>query len=283
MGYENFNAPAERSTKPEHPIIVRMHGEAHRILKEDAVDPLRFVNLYGKENVTRDLRKVEEIKTHFETDESKRAAEIFEAIMHQHVELSNWLGPHAETIRASEFDDIINGIDLIVEFNENDSTRHLALGIDVTFGSYSMQKKFDRIKSEIHADKLATVKYFEAHGFQGSLIQTPRVVIGVDIAKVIALAGLWERKENKALSTHIAKDIIADEIERQLRTFLLYAQNVNAENAVKSYTRAYNTFRNLYIPENGFAKNRSAIVAEDRVHQSIVANLRRFQQPSRGT
>jgi hypothetical protein len=268
----------------EHPVLQRMHAEAKRILAEDAIDPARFTDLYGTENVTRDLRKVEEIKSKFESNESKSAAEVFEAILHQHVELSDWLGPNAETIRASEFDDIINGVDLIVEFNEDDSTRHLALGVDVTFGSISMQKKFERIKTEIEANKLATVKYFEAHGYQGSLTQTPRVVVGVELDKVIQLAGLWERGDNKTLGGHVAKEIIADSIERQLRTFLLYAQSIHAEDAVKSYSRAYNTVRQMHTARNGFSQDKAKMqmVQSDRVYQTIIENLKRFQPSSRG-
>jgi hypothetical protein len=261
-----------------------MHNEATRTLHEDAIDPARFVDLYGEENVTRDLRKVEELKSKFQSHESKKAADVFEAVLHQHVELSDWLGPDAETIRASEFDDIVNGVDLVVEFNEDDTTKHLALGVDVTFGLQTMQKKFDRIKTEIEADKLATVKYFEAHGFKGSLTQTPRVVVGVELDKVIQLAGLWQRGDNRTLSSHIAKDIVADSIEKQLRAFLLYAQEIKSEAATKSYMRAYNTVRSMHTQRNGFAtedKARMQMVYADRVHQAIMENLQRFRLPSR--
>ena len=290
MGFENSqqrntDARIDRSqNKFEHPVLRRMQGKAEQILAEDAVDPVRFIELYGGENVTRDLKKVERLKSEFAPHESKGAADVFEAVFHQHVELSDWLGPNAETIRASEYDDIVNGIDLVVEFNEGDTARHLALGVDVTFGSLSMQKKFQRIKAEIEANKLATVKYFETHGYQGSLTQTPRVVVGVELDKVIQLAGLWERGDNKSLGSHITKDIVADAIERQLRSFLFYAQSVRADDAVKSYTRAYNTFRNVHTTRNGFTEDRSRIqlMQADRVYQAILENLKQFQSPSRG-
>jgi len=289
MGIENSftqrrDAAIDRSqNRVEHPVLKRMHAEAKRVLAHDAIDPARFTELYGNENVTRDLRKVEELKSKFENTESKSAAEIFEAILHQHIELSDWLGPNAETICTSEYDDIVNGVDLVVEFNEDDSTRHLALGVDVTFGSISMQKKFERIKTEIEANKLATVKYFEAHGYRGSLTQTPRVVVGVELDKVIQLAGLWERGDNKTLGGHVAKEIIADSIERQLRTFLLYAQSIHAEDAVISYTRAYNTVRQMHTARNGFSqdKTKTQLVQADHVYQSILENLKRFQPSSR--
>jgi hypothetical protein len=289
MGIENSftqrrDAAIDRSqNRVEHPVLKRMHAEARRILDDGSIDPTTFIDLYGNENVTRDLRKVETLKAKFENSESKSASEIFEALVLQHTELSDWLGPNAETIRTSEFDDIINGVDLVLEFNENQSTKHLALGVDITFGSLSMQKKFERIKMEIEKDELAVVKYFRAHGYEGSLKQLPRVVIGVDIDKVINLAGLWERHDNKALQNHITKDIIAEEIEKQLRTFLVYAQSISAENAVRSYTQALGTVKDVRTVRNGFVEDRarSEMAHGDRVYQEILKNLERFRMTSR--
>ncbi len=171
----------------------------------------------------------------------------------------------------------------MVEFNEDDTTRHLALGIDVTFGTLSIQKKFDRILDEIEKDTLAQVKYFRAHGYEGSLKQLPRVVVGVDIDKVIAIAGYWERQENKTLGSHVAKDIIANEIEKQLRTFLLYAQSIGKQNAARSYTQAFNTVRRMHSTRNGFSDDKSRMeqVHNDHVYSVIMDQLKRFQPPSR--
>ncbi len=289
MRYEgDFTRQIDRSiddntNRAMHRTIKSMHPEAVRILKEDAIDPNDFIDLYGEENVQRDLDKVEKTKSGFDSTESKPAAEVFEALVYQNVELSNWLGPNAETIRVSEFDDIMNHVDLIVEFTDESAAQHLALGVDVTFGSISMQKKFDRIKSEIDEDKLADVKYFKAHGYRGSLEQVPRIVIGVDIDKVVALAGYWERKDKRALSNHIVKDIIMKEIVQQLQTFLSYAQSKkNSQNAVTSYTRAINTIRKINTDQNGFSSDKLKIksISEDKVYQGIMKNLEKFATTS---
>lgn len=289
MGIENqytkaVDAAIDRSqNRIEHPIIQRMHPEALRVLRESAIDPYDFIDLYGEDNVSHDLKKVEAIKSKFQQHESKAAADIFEAIVFEHVELSDWLGPNAQTIRSSEYDDYINHVDLIVEFNENEHTKHLALGVDVTFGSISMQKKFERIKIEIEKNELAKVKYFESHGFKGSLRQLPRVVIGVELEKVVALAGHWERKEKKILSEHVTKDIMLEEIERQLRTFLIYAQSIHAESAVKSYTQALSTVRSIRVSQDTTQRTSPAYqekIQSDKVLQGILQNLERFRVTS---
>jgi hypothetical protein len=288
MGFEkNYSHESENyiqrtPNQLEHPVLDRVHSKAQDALNKESIDPSGFIDLYGVENVTRDIRHVETLKSKFEKNEAKAAAEILEAIVCEHVELSNWLGPNAETIRTSEFDDIVNGVDMIVEFNEEMTTNHLALGIDVTFGSLSMQKKFDRIKGEIEKDTLANVKYFEAHGYKGSLRQLPRIVIGVELPKVVQLAGLWERGDKKTIGSHVTKEIIAQEIERQLRTFLIYAQSVHAESAIKSYTRALHVMRAVRTKRNGFSEDSSVRtqIEEDRVYQGILKNLERFRVTS---
>lgn len=278
-----------------NPEIAGAYERAQKILNVDAIDPKKFIDLYGEINVERDLQTVAQIEAGFENDETKQIAEILEVIIYEHAELSNWLGQNTETIRPSRYDDLVNGVDLIAQFNDENSTKHLALGIDITFGSQSMRKKFNRIRNEIHDDKLAEVKYFESHGFKGSLKQLPRVVIGVEFNTVKALAGLWMARQDKTLGseskkeiatrldTHFVRDIIIAEIEKQIRSFLLYAQSIGSFNAVKSYTYALNMIKNVrmnVVPAaSSSARNKS--VETDKVYLEIQKQLEDFRVTSR--
>lgn len=288
MRHTSFETPEFKRGNPgEHPTIIATHEKARQLIIENAIDPRRFIPLYGNENVLHDLSSVESLKNRFDTNEQldgfQKASEVFEAIVFEQVELSDWLGANAQTIRPSEFDDIVNGVDLIVEFSEDSSTNHLALGVDITFGTTTIGKKFERIKKEIDADNLAEVKYFESHGFKGSLRQLPRVVIGVERDTVIALAGLWSRQEKGKLGGHFVKDILIQEIERQLRTFLVYAQNSGSASAVKSYTKALGTIKDIREsnPLNTADKDRQEAVVKDRVFQEIKNQLAAFHDTSR--
>jgi hypothetical protein len=270
--------------KFEHPILRKVYERALGFLSKEAIQESSFASHYGPEVVQNDTTEVQNLKLHFGEHDSKIASRVFEAIMHEHVELSGWLGPHAETTRTSEYDDFKNGVDMIVEFNEHDSTQHLALGIDVTFGSHTLDKKFERIKHEIDADELARVKYFRAHGYEGALKQLPRIVVGVDIDKVIALAGLWDRKQNNVLGGHVTKDIVSLEIEKQLLTFLKYAKKLNKVSAVRSYEKAYNTIRRMRTVRNGFIdesnRTKMQLIESDHVYAAIIENLKRFERIS---
>lgn len=276
MGFENnLGYESNRRSPGEHPVVVEMHQKAVALLEADALNPLDFKDHYGNEAIQQDLNYVAHVKESFADDENKRAAEVLEAILYEHTELSDWLGPNAKTIRPSEYDDIVNGIDLIVEFESEDAAQHLALGVDITFGSMSMAKKFDRIHKEIEGDDLARVKYFESHGFKGELKQLPRIVIGVEKETVIELASLWMRHKNKELGAHKTKEIIVEEIKMQLKTFLAYARSHQKENAVKSYTQALRMLNRLHVTqrEQPLPKDRLDEITHDKVFTAIKNQL----------
>lgn len=275
MRYEdNFLKSFDYKNLGEHPLITEMHKKIMEMRTEDAVNPYDFVNPDSRENIDKDMEHVAERKKRFDVDPSKQTADVFEYIVYHQIELSNWLGQNAETVRTSEYDDIINGIDLIVEFSDEYSSKHLALAIDVTFGTQSIAKKFQRMKDEILRDNLAEIKYFKSHNFKGTLKQLPRIVIGVEKDTVLELAGLLKNGKKKELGTHFAKDIIVEEIKLQMKSLLAYAKKHQKYNATKSYTQALRTLETQTINPNVTDQNHSQAIRDDRVFSAIREQLK---------
>lgn len=262
----------------EHPVIKRMHPKAVKILSDAAFKPEDFKHHFSPESIEADLRELKARKESFaEENGIKHIADVFEALVFQHAELSNWLGQNAETIRTSEYDDVVNGVDLIVEFTDEGTSKHLALGVDVTFGTRSINRKFLHIKHEIERDRLADVKYFEAHNHTGSLKQLPRVVIGVEMDTVIALAALWMNDRKKELSEHFVRDILVQEVTLQLKKFLEYAEAIGSTKATRSYREAITTIKNVNLnttPTHDAESKKS--IANDKVFRNIKQELESF-------
>ena len=240
-----------------------------------------FSELYGEENVAKDRKKVRDIKSRFEEDKNKIPATVLEAIVMEQSELSEWFGPHASTLRTTEFDDFVNGVDLVVEFNEPErSSSHLALGVDVTFGASTIQKKFRRIKDEIDAGQLASVKYFRSQNsrFQGRLSQIPRIVIGIEKENLQNLAALWVQGKKKELGIHPVQRLILVEARRQLETFAKYAADKGKKELAAPYAYA------LALVDE-ILKQKSAIqlgeLEDDRVFQEIMESARSFNKEDR--
>lgn len=221
----------------QHERRQRAIEKARTILQELRVSIEAFRDLYGDTNVSEDLAYVRRMRHSMEIDEterereSKEIADAFEVILHEQIGKNKWLGENAFSVKTSEYDDIRNGVDNVIEFLTGPSAvSHLALGIDITFGSH-IAKKFERIKNEIDKGSLTQVKYFVSptQHFRGELRKIPRVVVGADIDSVNGLITLWLNEDNALLERHPVQLKILDEMKMQLEVFREYAKQRNPE------------------------------------------------------
>lgn len=275
--------PFESHT-PESFGLGRAYERAEKALQQDVIDMEQFEDLYGQKQVERDRAYVEDRKTRFERDNSpeekdrKRLATIFEAIMHEQIELSDWLGPEAHTVKTCEFDDIANGVDEIVEVRkEEEGPTRLALAIDVTFNA-QVERKMQRICDEdIGKERLARVKYFyseEEPDFRGELSNVPRVVVGIGREAVRELAELWMQGEKQALARHPVQWAILEEIQLQVHAFRDYAAAQDKSIAARAYERAARIVDRI-VQEKGAPPPRTAL-QNDEVLNEIRLYLERL-------
>lgn len=259
-----------------------------------AIQEREFEDLYSQERVEEDLEYVERMERKFEENatpeqkESNKLATIFEAMIYDQSERSNWLGNNAMTIKTSRYDDIKNGIDLIVEVpdKEKPTASHLALAVDVTF-SDDLRDKMRKIKREIDSNKLATVKYFKSDflDFRGEKSNIPKVVVGADYKTLENVIDLWKSEENeeyrkeyrKLLERHHIQFIILDEIMLQLHNYKEYARKRNKKSAFESYDKVIETVQDINgekqeLREEILADDNSKI-ENDKVFSAIKENL----------
>lgn len=184
-------------------------------------------------------------------------ATILEAVISDHAEMSNWFGPNSFSVKTSRYDDIKNGVDMVIEFVEDNSASHLALGIDVTF-SPRLDKNFQRIKGEIEQGQLAKIKYFrsEALNFRGELTNLPRFVIMVDNKTAQNLAKLWFQGENNKLGEHFVQLQILSQILIQAELFSRYAQKIGKINIAKTYQKVKEIIKPIFQEKIEFFKNK---------------------------
>lgn len=251
-----------------------MYEEARDILDEAAIKPIDFVDLYSFEKIEADINYVEDKKAQFTSHEnpeaiaSKKMATIFEGLVHVYGSKGHWFGPHSTTLKASEYDDIRNGVDSIVEFKPpNQPASQLALAIDVTFAK-DLQRKFDRIRKEIEDGKLTEIKYFDSKktGFKGMKTKVPRVVVGANVAIVKSLADLWSEKREDLLINHPIQNVVLQEMIIQCDAFARHAEKFGQKEIAETYKQDLALLRNIYASK----PNRNLILAEeDQVYQSI--------------
>lgn len=270
--------------------------------KKRAIKIKDFSDLYG-EGVAKDLQEVGRLKAAFEAENKDKGpefldcmkrAKFFEALLAERVELDNWLGENAQTIVASEYDDIKNGVDLAIEFSTEGGFKHLALSVDVTTSRQVVAQKIERIKEEIVGGKLTTIKYFysEDSNIRGQLMRVPRVLIGADIATAKELATLWlktkrpnddreARQSLQALALHRIQFQILEEIKTQLEYFVEFARENKKEGLISEYRKALAVISEILeqkLAEIKLSEEERQRVQNDPVYKAIAIETGKIVQ-----
>jgi hypothetical protein len=247
-----------------------------------------FKDSHHEKMITEDTATVQEIEHereingHIET-EHDRIATIFEALFHQHVEVSNWLGEGVVSYKTSKFDDYINHVDSVlgVEIKDRGLTArsYVALGIDVTTSEHFLDKKFERIFNEIRRKTTTEVRYFATNPedgpqFKGRLLNLLRLVVGADVDTVKALSELWLKGNNRELGNHPIQHQIIEELIMQCGAFRQYAIVVRNTEATKFYGSMLDFMQNIkkekqvQVPDNN---------KRDRVLKQMEESLKRCE------
>ncbi|MDB5238403.1 MAG: hypothetical protein JWM46_673 [Candidatus Kaiserbacteria bacterium] len=226
---------------------LRAHKKAKKILESPVykVSPNEFVKKYGKEVVDSDTAFAQAKRQEFEASDTERQkeayvlAEIFEAILLTEGQESKWLGDDVKILKASDYDDIRNRVDLIAEWRGQDA-HTLGLAVDVTFGPTTLEKKFQHIQDDVDKGRLGRLKY--AHSEQTSV---PRVVIGMSKETVKELMSLWLEEDIGALAEHPIQRVLLEQIFSQLQTISRYARANGNAHIADAYERSLAPIRRL--------------------------------------
>lgn len=252
MGAEDWmlrNIDRRREHREEFsPIMERAHEKAHELFRDPdyAIQSADFIDLYGTVQVQADVHKAQEKMRQFRLTDtpiernSKKIADVLEAIVLEESEMSEWLG-NATTLHTTPYDDIVNHVDMLAEwYTPQDGSRLMALAVDVTFGTQTADQKLLNIKKEIDSGALGRVKYFkDARGsFKGTRYNVPRSIIGVSQKTVEDLAQLWVNGEKKQLGGHPVQKVFVGQMHSQLLLMRDYAHRNGQASVAQAYDEA---------------------------------------------
>ena len=102
----NFEMPSQPETlTPEE--VDELYEKTVASFEKTEIKPENFIDIYGEDPVRQDLQYVKKMEEKFAKEQTpeqkkiKKRATIFEGIIHDNAELSNWLGPDVVTIKTS--------------------------------------------------------------------------------------------------------------------------------------------------------------------------------------
>lgn len=265
------------------PTIKIAHERAQKLLADPSytLQETDFINVYGADAVAADIAETNRLSAKFQQGQTQQLqnakiiAEVLEAIILEHSELSEWLG-NAQTLKTTRYDDFKNKTDMVVEwYSPEDGSRILALAVDVTFGATTVAKKMEAIKAEIDSGILGSLRYFKDQrgDFVGTRNNVPRVVIGIGQSAVENLAAIWNRNDKKALANHPIQRVIVEEITEQLELMAAYAAKTGKMRVAEAFAPSLTIMRSLR------AQKRNILLADlssDRIAEAIHWDAKRF-------
>jgi hypothetical protein len=229
--------------KVEQVNLPKALEKAEKVVSQYQIDPNSFGDLYDKEQIRKDNELVEEKKKKWTNqsfeihdDINKKLATIFEAIIFSEGESSEWLGSNVVLIKTSDYDDFVNGVDAVAEYDNEEGVSRVAMAIDVTF-NHDVQKKISKIKSNIEEGNLTKVKYFESEleDIRGEIKNIPHIILGADVDTVRELTNEWAEDNVDVLGKHGVQFQFLDEAILQCKYFAQYARAKGQERIALKY------------------------------------------------
>lgn len=302
MSFEQggFSVPRKEEQRSESrepegfPDLDKALAIAEKRVFQYAIDPNDFAKPngpYEKEHIQSDLEYANRMEQTFKKqnlanatpgaraqwEAKQKVGKVFEAIVLFNGDSNEWFGENAQMIIPSRYDDIVHGVDGIVEFEEEKNRfNHLALGIDVTT-SADVNRKFKRIFDDIDKGELTKISYFhsERQNIKKEKRDIPRVVVGADRQTIHELISLWHDRKNNAFAEHPMQIQMLEEIAHQLGMFSVYADKKGQSSIAEIYRRDLAIIQDILMKkqesfgEDKVKKMRS-VISKDLVYQEIM-------------
>lgn len=257
----------------------RMLEKMHEAGVFDRPDLEDFSDIYTEDKISSDKEYVSSMEKKFneilgeEEKNLKLISELFEGVVVSQAESSEWLGQDVVVHNSSRYDDIVNGIDAVCEFfSEESENKFLALGLDVTFGSYTkteIVKKIEKIEKSIKDNKTSKAEYFVDSNGDHKKLEIPKVVVGADQHTVKELFELWDKGDKKALAKHPYQCAILVSLRQQTFYFYKIAESYGRNEIAEKYAEAFNLLNDIVASKFDFLKS----VYEDALKDGVIEKI----------
>lgn len=196
-------------------------------------------------------------------------SDIFEHMLHKHIVEAKWFGEDVKSILPSVYDDLFNGVDLILEQNVGEGAfAFSSLAVDATFSAKGAVEKIDRTMKNLHDGSLGRIKYFksEAANFKGRIDNVPHFVIGVGRPALFEMVGQYVQKGAIPEINQEARRMILEQIERQSVHYANFLISRGFTSEASQYSRVGDNVRKILIDTSPLS-NKKGI---DEVHRAIM-------------
>ncbi len=241
--YGNTNEHRTENFSPE--MVSSLVRKTSEVNSEHSLNMEQFIDTFGIEKVKADYALVaDKMQEHLQgkMSDSEKLGHIYEAAFLDSASRHKWFGDRSEITKASKYDDIMNGIDMVTTImDEKNSAKHFEVSSDLTISKHGAAEKFNRIANDVRRGKLATLNYFHSDliGFTGKISDVPRTVVSLDRENLNRFLTNW-LKEPEMAQEQMGR-LMLSQISSQADGFAGLAQNVHG-----SDSRIYHRYKNVY-------------------------------------
>jgi hypothetical protein len=231
--------------------ITNMVRRTSAVNNEHQLDMSQFIDTYGLEKVTADYAKVaDRMASHLEgtMSDSEKLGHIFEAAYLDLATRHSWFGEHSEITKASKFDDIMNGVDMITTvLDKTNSVRQFEVATDLTISSHGVVKKFTQLADKVREGELAEINYYHSDilGYTGRLRDVPKTLIALDPRNMQSFLRNWMQEPE--LAQEQFSQVMLQQIATQSQGFARLAKNTHGSGSriFQKYTNTRNVCQEI--------------------------------------
>lgn len=206
-------------------------------------------------------------------------AAVMEVVFGTNIDGSEWI-PRSDVIFTSKYDDIVNGVDMVVEMPDRKGTP--IMGLDITLASSDVvEKKVNRVIHNIRDGKLATVDYYRSENFTDTKLNyLPLFIAGVDIHAAAELSQLYTNGKRGEITDHVASIYMLYELRMQAEAYMKAAEGYGRGH-IADYMNTFVAMTNTLIEERGGNANPTreeyeALAQNDMMFDAMYKTLKTY-------
>lgn len=252
-------------------------------LDENNVDRRIFNN---EQEIVNGYKKEWEQKNTPELNELKKKIEVFEGIVADQIDGGNWMGEGVEAVPTHEIDDILRGVDNILEFSsldeegqekDDEPKQYLGLGFDLLVhkDDARLNKKLQRfVEEDILKSKLGEIKYFDGSEISGRM-DVFRAVIASDGRTMEDLISLRIKKDWEALANHPFQADMFFQLSLQIQAAIQYALKIGNHDYINKLRGAAEKINTIYEKRAEFLESQAERVSKTGDYKTMTYFLRK--------
>ncbi len=220
----------------------------------------------------------------------KKKIEIFEGIVADQIDGGNWMGEGVEAVPTHEIDDVLRGVDNVLEFSDLDEEgeekddvpkQYLGLGFDLLVHKTKsrdddrIDKKLSRfVNEDVRKTKLGEVKYFDGSEISGRL-DVFRAVISSNGKVMEELINLRIKKDWDTLASHPFQADMFFQLSLQIQAAVRYAVKIKNYEYIEKLRSVAERINTIYEKRAEFLELHAERVSESDDYKDMVYFLKK--------